>query len=76
MAEETFVKTILTLERLRNSGNGNPRYRVTFTDGESAVTQTDASIGYGIGNPEFKDVPVRFTVSKAGRITHAEPVKG
>lgn len=71
---KTYVKTIAHLERLNHSRNGNPAYRIYFTDGTVVRTETDASIAYAIGNPEFRDVPVEFTVTRAGRVSHAEPV--
>ena len=64
---------IESLERLNNSVNGNPRYRVRFTDGTVADTQSDASLNYGISNPEYRDVPLRVTFTRAGRISHATP---
>lgn len=69
------VLTIATLERLKLSVNGNPRFRVTFTDGTSAQTQTDASVGYSIENSEYRDVPVRVSFTPAGRIWNVEIVK-
>lgn len=73
--ETTAVKTIASLERLKLSTNGNPRFRVTFTDGSVAQTQTDASIGYSLENPEFRDVPVRVSYTRAGRIFNVETVE-
>jgi len=64
---------IESLERLNNSVNGNPRYRVHFTDGTVADTQSDASLNCGISNPEFRDVPLRVTFTRAGRISYATP---
>lgn len=76
MANETSrVLTIASLERLKLSANGNPRFRVTFTNGEVAQTQTDASIGYSIENSEFRDVPVRVSFTRAGRIFDLRVVK-
>jgi hypothetical protein len=76
MANETSrVLTIASLERLKLSTNGNPRFRVTFTDGTVAQTQTDASIGYSIENSEFRDVPVRVSFTAAGRIFDLRVVK-
>jgi hypothetical protein len=60
--------TIATLERLKLSTNGNPRFRVTFTNGLVAQTQTDSSIGYSIENPEYRDVPLVVSFTRAGRI--------
>lgn len=67
--------TIASLERLRLSVNGNPRFRVTFTSGLVAQTQTDGSIGYAIENPEYRDVPVVVTFTRAGRIIDVEAAK-
>lgn len=69
------VKTIASLERLKLSTNGNPRFLVTFTDGTTAQTQTDASIGYSIENPEYRDVPVKVFTTPAGRIWNVETVE-
>lgn len=69
------IKTIASLERLKLSTNGNPRFRVTFTDGTVAQTQTDSSVGYSIENPEFRDVPVRVSYTPAGRIWNVETVE-
>lgn len=71
----TEIKIISSLERINNSVWGNPRYRVYFTDGTSTLTMSDASINYGITNPEYRDVPVVFTFTRAGRISHATPAK-
>ena len=42
------LRTIAAIKRLTNSRNGNPRYRVTFTNGEEMTTKTDSSFGYKI----------------------------
>lgn len=73
--ETKRILTIAALERLKLSTNGNPRFKVTFTNGESAQTQTDGAINYAIENSEFRDAPVEFTFSSGGRITHAKPVE-
>jgi hypothetical protein len=72
MARGSEVLTIEKLERLRLSANGNPRFRVTFTSGLVAQTQTDSSVGYSISNPEFRDRPVRVDFTRAGRIFGVE----
>ena len=72
-SKERTGLVIESLERLNNSVNGNPRYRVRFTDGTVADTQSDASLNYGISNPEYRDVPLRVTFTRAGRISHATP---
>jgi hypothetical protein len=68
MDESSKTLTIAKLERLKLSTNGNPRFRVTFTDGAVAQTQTDGSVGYEIENPEYRDVPLNVEFSRAGRI--------
>lgn len=69
------VLTISSLERLKLSTNGNPRFRVTFTTGEVAQTQTDSSIAYELENSDFRDVPVKVSFTPAGRIWNVEIVK-
>ncbi len=74
--QEGTTRVIESLSRLRNSVNGNPRYRITFTDGSSAVTSSDRSFAYEMGNPGMREgstVSVEFT--RAGRISHMQPVK-
>lgn len=66
-------RQIARLDRLTNSVNGNPRYRVHFTDGSSALTQSDAGFCYAINNPEFRDAPVLVEFTRAGRIAHIAP---
>lgn len=75
-ADLTDVK-VAALDRMKNSVNGNPRYRVTFTtmNGEHVgtyMTQTDASVSYEIGNREFRDGPVSVWLSKRGTIEYAK----
>lgn len=57
-------KTILSYERMRSSVNGNPRYRIVFTDGMIAPMMSDSSTSYEVGNPDMRegsDVDVEFT---------------
>lgn len=61
--EFTEVKTIDYLERMNNSKNGNPRWRVGFSDGTSATTAPDSAVSYEIGNPEYQGKPVQVTFS-------------
>lgn len=68
----TVVKTVQRLHRLNNSVNGNPRYRVFFTDGTDAVTSSDAGFAYGIDNPEMRG-PVSVEYTRSGRIAHMAP---
>lgn len=69
-----MIRTIKRLERLPNTANGNPRYRVIFTDGDQRTTHPDAACAFRITNSEYQDVPVDFTLNKQGEITYAHPV--
>jgi uncharacterized protein (DUF1684 family) len=72
MTKTPAVRTVESLTRLTNSANDNPRYRVHFTDGSSAITSSDAGFCYGINNPDMRgEVDVYFT--RAGRIEHMAP---
>jgi hypothetical protein len=49
--DRTMLSGVLCkAERLLNSKNGNPRYRVTLSTGITANTKTDASCGYEVTN--------------------------
>lgn len=58
----TFVGEIDHTERMVSSNAGNPRFRVFFKSGESYPTAVDASVAYGINNPELNSGPVRVTL--------------
>ena len=73
MMARTEVLTIESLERLNNSSNGNPRYKVTFTNGREALTETDGQVGYGLENEEYRDVPLEVTFTRAGRVQYVKP---
>lgn len=66
--ETTVVKTALRAERLNNSRNGNPRYRLHFDDGTSALTQSDSSCAYEIGNHVIVNAALELTLTRAGRV--------
>ena len=68
------LRKIERLQRLNNSVNGNPRFRVHFTDGSSALTMSDAMYAYAIENPEYRgDVEVTFT--RSGSILDIRPAQ-
>lgn len=71
---EKRTLTIERVDRLVSSQYGNPRFRVTFTDGTVADTQTDASIAYEMENVELRGVPLEVTFSRAGTIIYAQPI--
>jgi len=62
------VKTIDYTERLPLSRAGNPRFKVHFTDGTSAITNPDSSVNYVIDNPSNQGVPLRVEFTPNGRI--------
>lgn len=64
----TNVK-IVSLTRLNSSASGNPRWLVLLDDGTETTTQSDASINYGIENPEYRNTSLTVEFSRAGRIT-------
>lgn len=70
------VHIITGVEHAGTSGSNNPTYRVTFLGGESALTETDAVVGYAATNfaPRHgkPDVAVIVTFTRAGRITAIE----
>ena len=69
------VKKIHSLDRMRNSAAGNPRYRVFFTDGTSAETKPDASCNYGLENPEYGSPNMVKVTYERGKIALVEPVR-
>lgn len=71
--------TITEIQRLRNSYSGNPRFSVSvhLTNGDSLTlqTQADASVNYDIENLLKHGKPVRFQLSRAGRIIYATAIE-
>lgn len=72
----TFTATFYGAERLTNSTNGNPRWKLSTSEG-TYRTQSDASLGYDVdnhnGRPEHTDRSwrgreVEFTATPAGRV--------
>jgi hypothetical protein len=56
--------------RARSSVNGNPAWRVIFTDGTVARTQSDASIAYCAENRDQHGVPLTVVYTRAGLIAY------
>jgi hypothetical protein len=50
------------LERMSSSINGNPRFRVHFSNGLISQTMVDASLGYSIQNYVGENKPVDVEV--------------
>lgn len=59
---------IAEVARVRSSGNGNPRYAVTFTDGTSARTVADGQISHYAENSEWVGVDLDVEFTAAGEI--------
>lgn len=70
--ESRFIATITGTERLSNTVNGNPRYRVSFADGPTRETCPDAQVAYMITNPENAGEPRTIIVDGKGRVIGVE----
>ncbi len=68
------VKTIASLDRLRNSASGNPRWRVHFTDGTRADTGPDATVGFEIDHEAWQKRPVVFSMEDDYVVDIAHPI--
>jgi len=53
------VSTLTKLERIRNSRNGNPRFKMTFANGMEGTTRADDGQAYAITDA-WVGQPVRF----------------
>lgn len=79
MADKTIDVKVYALYRLKNSVNGNPRYRMSTSEGE-LITSSDRSYCYGILN-EWTDEDktsgktARIRLTRAGRVDQLEWVK-
>ena len=68
------IKAIRAIVRLKNSVNGNPRFRFYFTDGTAATSSSGRPFCYQVGGGgmcEGDEVKVEYT--RAGRIENMEP---
>lgn len=72
----TILAEIIRIERLNNSVNGNPRYRVTIEqqDNKNSImgkTSTDSMFAYNM--PEVGDiVPVSYRVTRQNNIVFTD----
>lgn len=57
-----MLMTVAAIDRRQNTKAGNPRYKVTFTDGTSANTQTDTAAAYDIQQSDVGKmvIPMEF----------------
>lgn len=74
MNDNTYTAVINRVTRTNNSANGNPSWVIHFEGGQTARTQIDAAVNYGIENPENIGVPVKITLSRAGRVVYVVPI--
>ena len=71
----TVRKTISHIERLNNSRNGNPRYRIGFADAATLTSESDAAFAYGVGNPDMREgCEVEMTLTPSGKIRTMRPL--
>jgi len=72
--DKTVTATILDFESLNSSVNGAPRWRISFDDGETRTSQSDASWCWGFGNPEMREgTKVVMTITRSGTIRTMRP---
>lgn len=63
------VVNIIGYERIKNSANGNPRYRL-FMRYSSYETAPDAALGYSLNNGNLPADDVTLTLNGRGKVTH------
>lgn len=68
----TVTDTIVKLERMNNSRDGNPRWRVTLAAAGVHTTVPDAQVNHGIENSEYQNVPLSVTLDRHGQIVRIE----
>lgn len=73
----TVTGLVVSTRRHGHTINGNPMISVTLstsTRGYDGITEfrisNDAMLAYGIENPEYRDIPHVFALTRAGRISH------
>jgi len=75
MSKLGTLRKIVAIERLNSSGNGNPAWAITFVDGATLRTQSDAAVSYEVGNHNMRaGCTVEVFTSRAGRITYMNAV--
>lgn len=74
MSNTTVTGKVVSVKYAGASHYGNPAYFVTLDNDETYRTMSDAMISYAIENPEYRDEPHVFTLTRAGRIRSARTV--
>lgn len=67
---------IAGVERLQNSKNGTPRWRVFTKDGATFTTSPDSAVNYAIDNSDMRGVPLSVLFNGKGEIEQAEVIQG
>lgn len=77
MSKDTVISgvKITRYERLTNTVNGNPRFRITFDNAETYTTQSDTGWVYECQNPQYRDAALNVTLTPAGRIRYARVIQ-
>lgn len=77
MKKDVVIGRIDSIERLTNSVNGNPRFRISMIDNDNVFhlgawnTSADASLSYEIGNIGYRvGDSVVLIIGGRGTITH------
>lgn len=71
----TERKTIASYTRMPSSHDGNPRYRITFSDGTDAALAPNVAVAYEIGNPDMREgCAVDVTYNGRGTIDYMRAV--
>lgn len=69
----TQVLELVSLKRLANSRNGNPRFAIALGNGQGGKTKTDASFAYAIcENWVGKRVRAVYRVTSGGRLVFTD----
>ena len=69
----TFTTEITSLIRLRNSRNGAPQWKLTFTTSAPAFTKTDSVVNWELGQWAL-DQPVEVTLDETSRVVDVRAI--
>jgi hypothetical protein len=66
----TITGKITNVKRHGHTVYGNPMVSVQIDGGDWYRVSYDSGLVYGIENPEFRETPHVFALTRAGRISH------
>jgi hypothetical protein len=69
--QDIQTRVIKSVTRLPNTKNGNPRYRLYLTNGDTLLTKPDAQVANVIENSEYLNVAVQITLEN-GQLVRVE----